>query len=70
MDEVFNAAVIAKKLIEKKSITPNDGGCQEYIKKELENYKFSCENINLEDVKTIWLPPFCLVITKTSDLVS
>jgi len=55
MDEVFNAAVIAKKLIEKKSITPNDGGCQEYIKKELENYKFSCENINLEDVKNIWL---------------
>ena len=55
MDEVFNAAIIAKKLIEKKSITPNDGGCQEYIKKELENYKFSCENINLEDVKNIWL---------------
>ena len=29
MDEVFNTAVIAKKLIEKKSITPNDEGCQE-----------------------------------------
>lgn len=55
MDEVFNAAVIAKKLIEKKSITPDDGGCQEYIREELESYKFSCENINLENVKNIWL---------------
>ena len=34
MDEVFNAAVIAKKLIEKKSITPDDGGCQAYIREE------------------------------------
>lgn len=55
MSEVFKAAVIAKKLIEKKSITPNDEGCQEYIKNELANYEFSCENINIEDVKNIWL---------------
>ena len=45
MSELFKAAVIAKKLIEKKSITPNDEGCQEYIKNELANYEFSCENI-------------------------
>jgi succinyl-diaminopimelate desuccinylase len=55
MSELFKAAVIAKKLIEKKSITPNDEGCQEYIKNELANYEFSCENINIEDVKNIWL---------------
>ena len=55
MSKVLKAAVIAKKLIEKKSITPNDDGCQEYIKNELSTYKFSCENIDLEDVKNIWL---------------
>ena len=32
MSKVLKAAVIAKKLIEKRSITPNDDGCQEYIK--------------------------------------
>jgi hypothetical protein len=51
MKEVFNAAIIAKKLIGKKSITPDDGGCQEYIKNELLDYEFSYENIDLEDVK-------------------
>ena len=55
MKKVFNATIIAKKLIGKKSITPDDGGCQEYIKNELLDYEFSYENINLEDVKNIWL---------------
>ena len=55
MKRVFNAAIIAKKLIGKKSITPDDGGCQEYIKNELLNHGFSYENIDLEDVKNIWL---------------
>ena len=55
MKEVFNATIIAKKLIGKKSITPDDGGCQEYIKNELLDYEFSYENIDLEDVKNIWL---------------
>lgn len=55
MKEDFNAAIIAKKLIEKKSITPDDGGCQEYIKNELLNHNFSYENIDLEDVKNTWL---------------
>jgi succinyl-diaminopimelate desuccinylase len=55
MSENFYAAEIAKKLIEKKSITPNDNGCQEYIKNELSNYKFSCDNLNYKDVKNAWL---------------
>ena len=41
MKEVFNATIIAKKLIGKKSITPDDGGCQEYIKNELLEVKLS-----------------------------
>tara|TARA_A100001011_G_scaffold390227_1_gene473236 strand:+ start:2243 stop:3379 length:1137 start_codon:yes stop_codon:yes gene_type:complete len=55
MNDVSNVEVIAKKLIEKKSVTPNDDGCQEYIKNELSEYGFIHENINLEDVKNIWL---------------
>ncbi len=55
MNDISNVEVIAKKLIEKKSVTPNDDGCQEYIKNELSEYGFIHENINLEDVKNIWL---------------
>ena len=55
MNEFSNTVIIAKKLIEKKSITPDDGGCQEYIKNELLDYEFSYENINIKDVKNIWL---------------
>ena len=35
MNNIPNVEVIVKKLIEKKSVTPNDDGCQEYIKSEL-----------------------------------
>ena len=55
MNNIPNVEVIVKKLIEKKSVTPNDDGCQEYIKSELSSYGFVHENINLEDVKNIWL---------------
>ena len=53
MANISNVETIAKKLIEKKSVTPNDDGCQEYIKDELSDYGFKHENINLEDVKTV-----------------
>ena len=55
MNNIPNVEAIVKKLIEKKSVTPNDDGCQEYIKSELSGYGFVHENINLEDVKNIWL---------------
>ena len=55
MANISNVETIARKLIEKKSVTPNDDGCQEYIKDELSDYGFKHENINLEDVKNIWL---------------
>ena len=55
MTNISNVETIAKKLIGKKSVTPNDDGCQEYIKNELSGYGFKHENINLEDVKNIWL---------------
>ena len=55
MTNISNVEVIAKNLIEKESITPKDGGCQEYIKNELADYKFKHENIDIENVKNIWL---------------
>ena len=42
-------------MIEKKSITPNDDGCQEYIKDELTKFNFSHQNLNIENVKNIWI---------------
>ena len=35
MTNITNVEKIVKKLIEKKSVTPDDDGCQEYIKNEL-----------------------------------
>ena len=55
MNDDFYTLQIARKLIEKESITPNDNGCQEYVKNELSSHKFTCENLDLKDVKNIWL---------------
>ncbi len=50
-----NLKKILINLIEKKSITPNDDGCQEYIKNQLLDYNFLYENLNFENVKNSWL---------------
>ena len=55
MSGKLNVLDIATNLIQKKSITPNDDGCQEYIKTELKDFNFDCVNLNLENVSNIWL---------------
>ena len=55
MNEKTRVLDIACQLIQKKSVTPNDDGCQEYIKKELEDFNFECVNLNLENVSNLWL---------------
>ena len=55
MNEKTRVLDIACQLIQKKSVTPNDDGCQEYIKKELEEFNFECVNLNLENVSNLWL---------------
>ena len=55
MKDNFNAALIAKKLIEKKSVTPEDDGCQELIKNELTKYEFTHQDLNIKNVKNLWL---------------
>ena len=55
MNEKAKVIDIASQLIQKKSVTPDDDGCQEYIKEELEDFNFECVNLNLEDVSNLWL---------------
>ena len=50
-----NLEKILINLIEKKSVTPDDDGCQEYIKNQLLDYNFLYENLNFENVKNSWL---------------
>jgi succinyl-diaminopimelate desuccinylase len=55
MTNITNVKTIVKRLIEKKSITPEDDGCQKYIKDELLKFNFVHENIDIKNVKNIWL---------------
>ena len=51
MSKTFN---IAKELISKKSITPNDAGCQDLLIKHLTALDFSIENMDHGDVKNFY----------------
>ena len=51
MSKTFN---IAKELISKKSITPNDAGCQDLLIKHLTALGFSIENMDHGDVKNFY----------------
>ena len=55
MNEKAKVIDIASQLIQKKSVTPDDDGCQEYIREELEDFNFECVNLNLENVSNLWL---------------
>ena len=55
MTNITSVEIIAKKLIEKKSVTPDDSGCQEYIKNELSKFNFVHQNIDIENVNNIWI---------------
>ena len=50
-----NLEKILINLIEKKSVTPDDDGCQEYIKNQLLDCNFLYENLNFKNVKNSWL---------------
>ena len=55
MNEKARVIDIASQLIQKNSVTPDDDGCQEYIKEELKDFNFECVNLNLENVSNLWL---------------
>src|SRR5918911_4360824 len=48
------ALSLARELIARRSITPEDGGCQELIAARLERSGFRCEPMNFGEVKNLW----------------
>jgi succinyl-diaminopimelate desuccinylase len=48
------ALELAKALIARKSVTPEDGGCQELIARRLERAGFRCEPMNFGQVANLW----------------
>ena len=48
------AVELAKELIGRKSITPEDGGCQDLIAARLERAGFRCESMKFGDVANLW----------------
>ncbi len=45
---------LAKELIARRSITPEDGGCQELLAARLKKAGFKCEPMNFGDVTNLW----------------
>jgi len=48
------ALELAKELIARKSVTPEDGGCQELIAKRLARAGFQCESMKFGEVTNLW----------------
>jgi succinyl-diaminopimelate desuccinylase len=48
------ALELARELIARKSVTPEDGGCQELIARRLERAGFRCEPMKFGDVSNLW----------------
>ena len=51
MSEVLN---LAKELILRASITPDDGGCQELVAQRLRRAGFACESLRYGAVDNLW----------------
>ena len=45
---------LAAALIEKRSVTPDDAGCQDLIRKRLTDVGFACETLSFGDVTNLW----------------
>jgi len=54
MPEGASALELARELIARKSITPEDGGCQELIAARLERAGFRCEAMKFGEVTNLW----------------
>src|SRR5580765_4605775 len=48
------ALELAKELIARRSVTPEDGGCQQLIAKRLERIGFRCESMPFGEVTNLW----------------
>src|SRR5688572_2273932 len=54
MPNEVSALALAQELIGRKSITPEDGGCQDLIAKRLSAVGFKCEPMNFGSVTNLW----------------
>src|SRR3954467_1856449 len=54
MPEVVSALELAKELIGRRSITPEDGGCQELLARRLSAAGFKCEPMKFGNVDNLW----------------
>jgi succinyl-diaminopimelate desuccinylase len=54
MPEISSALELAKELIARKSVTPEDGGCQELLARRLERAGFRCEPMKFGEVTNLW----------------
>jgi succinyl-diaminopimelate desuccinylase len=50
----LNALQLAKELIGRRSVTPEDGGCQKVLAQRLSAAGFKCEPMNFGDVSNLW----------------
>ena len=50
----INALELAKELIARKSVTPEDGGCQALVSARLERSGFRCEPMRFGEVSNLW----------------
>lgn len=55
----MNTLDIAKNLIARQSVTPEDAGCQLYIQQLLEKSGFVFEEMNFSDTKNLWAIKHC-----------
>ncbi|MCY3768408.1 MAG: succinyl-diaminopimelate desuccinylase [Gammaproteobacteria bacterium] len=49
-----NTIELARELVRRNSITPDDAGCQEILSERLAESGFSCEPVNSHDVSNLW----------------
>jgi len=54
MPEGESALALAQELIERRSVTPQDGGCQALIARRLERAGFRCESMPFGEVTNLW----------------
>ena len=50
----LSALDLARELIARKSVTPDDGGCQEMLARRLEHAGFRCESLPFGEVTNLW----------------
>ena len=54
MDGESPSVALARELIARESITPDDAGCQQLLRARLEKIGFSCESMSFERVVNLW----------------